>query len=1111
MQNFGIPLLSKLKGMKQKQLSMKLTAFFLMAAFLQVNAKTYPQNISISVKKAPVEDVFKQIEAQSDYRFFYNEKLLKNAKKLTFSFKEVSIETVLKKCVEEQTFTYAIDNRLIIMKEKVSLPENKVADNTLALPRPPIVITGTVTDENGKPLEGVNVLVKETKTGISTDANGVYKIDISDAKSAVLVFSFVGMETQEIKVENSATLHIKLKGKETTAADVIVVGYGTARKRDLTGAVASADMNAFKQSANVNVFEKLKGSVPGLNISQVTAAGSEPQLSIRGINSISGTSTPLIVLDGIIFRGSLSGLNPNDLESINVLKDASATAIYGSQAANGVILMTTKMGTTGDKPIISFNASYTSQSPTKVLRPLNSPEFRQKNMDADWRNSYLGPDYTTPNPNYQFGSFLSNTSKDNFLAGIDNSWWDLATVKNPSISDFNLGVRNKNKFTSYLFSLGYTNQQNLIVGDKYKRTTARINIETIITNWLTVGVRSYLAYNDYSGVSPNLRQIFILPNYEKAFDSTGNIILAPHWGFELSPLLNKRMSDKEKQIDLNGTFTANVKIPWVNGLSYRFNGSIIGNLYNHFSFNQWGLQFTGVGYKNSSTTSNWTADNIITYNRDFNKDHRVNVTLLYGIEKRSNEGSYLQSADFSNPVLGYNRLQAGSPSTYQVSTSAWDEASLYSMARLFYSFKNKYMLTGTIRRDGFSGFGVNNKFGVFPSGALAWVVSEEDFAKNLKWLSSLKLRASYGINGNRTIGRYQTLAPVLAQIAYSYGNGAPVLGQYVNGVANPNLKWEKTAGLNIGADFSILNSRIFGNIEYYQTKTKDLLYTVNIPVINGFNTVSSNIGELKNHGVEFVIGTKVMEQKDIHWTVTANFSLNRDKIVSLIEKKDIASNNLFIGKPLNVWYDYKINGMWQLADEVNGNIPAGFSAGTWKLADLDKSGTITADKDRQILGNLSPGYRFGIKNEVSYKNWNLMVFINSIQGGRHFYYGNISPQEAGWSGGDNLYNYNMPKWDWWTPRNPNATYQMLGARTPVNTTLYMQRNFVRLQNVSLSYTLNSELLNKTKIRNLTAYISGYNLITFTKWRGWDPETGIGLQTNAMPVMKNFSIGFNAEF
>jgi len=982
------------------------------------------------------------------------------------------------------------------------------------------VISGT----DQEPLIGVSVSVKGTTNGAITDLEGNFSL--SAGPDAVLVVTYIGYETQEITVGRRQFIDITLKEDFKQLDEVVVIGYGTARKSDVTGAVARADLSVLENSPNVNVLQTLKGVVPGLNIGVATTAGGDPDISIRGRNSISGTQSPLIVLDGIIYRGAFTDINPNDIGSIDVLKDASSAAIYGSQGANGVILITTKSNARLSKPIIEYSGQISTQSLINSdLRPLDAEGYIQILKDCFIEESRTGTDLLQENPNFDVTlKFRDPSATEGYMLGVNTDWWGLLSNSNPYIQNHNLSVRGKGDRSSYFMSFGYTDQQNMVINDTYKRYSFRINLDTDITNWLKIGTQSYYNISDFSGANVSFSSLGQVPAIISPYDADGNIKELYYLG-QVNPMLTQNNPNEDVRNTISGSFFADVQIPWVKGLSYRANYSRNWETYRYYSFNQYSNNDNGAAQKYLTNGYSYTFDNIVTYKQIFGK-HSVNATLVYGVEKRSYENTNAQSSYFTDMTLGYNELGAGRSDLNVVSSDAWKETSLYSMARLVYSYADKYVFTGTVRRDGFSGFTKNNKFAVFPSAALAWRISEENFLKDkYSWIDNLKLRVSYGMGGNRTAGRYSSLAQMgTLTNGYVYGDGGTgQLAQYVLSMANNDLKWETTTSVNLGLDFSFLKGRIFGNYEYYYSKTKDLLYNIYVPIINGTanNSIPTNIGKLQNYGHELSITGVPVRNKDWTWSVTTNFSINKNKVLTIIgldadgdgQEDDIISSNIFIGKSLSPVYSYNIIGMWQVADYNAGTIPAGFTYGVYKIEDINNDGKIAPDDDRKILGFSVPLYRFSIQNNIKYKDFELKAMINSIQGGKDHYLGQPAstiPIR------DNLQNWSWMKFDYWTPENPNARYSQLGQYNTVvgkEFSPYVSRSFIRLQELSLAYNLPSKLLSKANISRAKLYISGTNLFTITDWDGWDPEAGQGITWSVAgyPIMKNYTFGINFEF
>lgn len=980
-------------------------------------------------------------------------------------------------------------------------------------------VTGRVTDVGNAPLAGVSVRSADGAEATQTNEKGEFSLQVPGG--TLLKLTFIGFKPAEIVYNGSPLQIIMERQSETIVTDVVVIGYGTARKKDVTGTTARANLEAFRESPNVSILQSLQGSVPGLNVGTVNTAGGSPPVSIRGRTSLSGTTSPLIVLDGIIFRGNLADINPADIASVDVLKDASATAIYGSQASNGVLLMTTKTGRTG-KPQVSYSGALTlSEVANRDMLPMDRDGYLQLIADRWIGESRTGADLTTPNPDWDVLSRLSAESAKGYQAGVNTDWWKLLTNKRPLMQNHDISIAGKSEATSYFFSLGYTNQENVVVNDQYKRYSFRVNLENRITSWLKAGVQSSYGVSDYSGVAPGLGNIIRFTPFLSAYDSTGKPLRLPD-GSNLNPLLESQQNNLDKRYNLFGLLYADVTIPWVKGLSYRIN---FGQNYitaKQFNFNLYAANFTGAGMKFNSSEYNQTLDHIVNYRRDFG-DHGINATFVYGYEKRRYEHTRDSASNFANPALGYNSLEAGQPSLQSVNSDAWKEASLYQMYRLIYSYKDRYVLTGTVRNDGFSGFGPDNKTGIFPSAALAWRVTEEPWAKGrLGPVDDLKLRLSYGSNGNRTVGRYQTLSRMNASVGngYLFGDGGLAQqGQGIASLANSGLKWETTKTLNFGVDFSLFNGRLSGEANYYTAKTANLLYTVNIPSINGQTSIPFNIGKLENRGVELGLNGTPVRNANFTWEINGSFSLNRNKVVSITgvdankdgREDDLVSSKIFIGKPYGVAYDYNIIGMWQVADHNAGAIPGGFAYGTYKVEDLNGDGSFTAAADRKILGYTDPSYRFSILNTLRYKAFELKMFVNSIQGGKKYYYGQPGTTLPN---PDNMRYNNFFKFDYWTPENPNARYRQIGYYTTAlgeTFSPYVQRSFVRLQDVTLSYTVPSSITQKLKINRLSAFLNGKNLLTFTDWDGWDPETGTGLDIGAFPVLRSYTFGLQVQF
>ncbi len=1094
-------------------LMMKFVWIFIMMGFVAVSAETYSQTerFDLKMENSSLKSILSEIEEQTEFYFFYNEAEINELSNISVEINQETIEEALNKILEDNGLNYEVHDRYILIKKG----EESASDLNFQQQKK---ASGSVKDSSGQPLPGVTIIIKGTTNGTVTDFNGNFSLgNVPD--DATLVFSFVGMKSQEINVAKQTTFSIVMEEDAIGIEEVVAIGYGTMRKSDLTGSVIRADIESFQNQPNISIMESLQGSVAGLNVGMPTRAGEDPTLSIRGKNSLSGATNPLIVLDGVIYRGSLIDINSSDILSVDILKDASSKAIYGSQAANGVMIITTQDGKKDRKPVFNFSSYYSFETPANTLTALDRDGYIDLVSGYAWERAFLAPDYTTPNPDFDIvPEFAFQAIADGYADGTNTPWVDLAT-QNAFIRNTNASMSGSSDNLSYFLSAGYTDQAAWQKNDNYSKINIRANFERKLTDWWSMGLQTFMSSADYSGIAVNLGGAYLYSPLVSPYDEQGNVILNPiNIG---NPLAALSYDDDDKRLNLFGNFYTEFKIPFVKGLSYRVNHSINYRTQRNHRFNPWGYSETGSAYKYNSLTKDLSLDNVISYKRTINEKHAIDATFVYGYEERSGDDTQANSGVFLNQTLGYNSLESGEADKQTTLSGAWEEVSMYQMGRLNYRYNNKYLFTATLRRDGFSGFGENNKFGLFPSTAVAWVASEEAFvADALPWLNYLKIRGSYGSSGNRTVGRYQTLAKVSTGFRYVYGNGgSPAYGQSVSTLANPNLGWETTTGINLGFDFGVLKSRLNGSFEYYDNKTEDILFNLSLPEIGGISDIASNIGEVANNGIEASLSSVNIKTNDFVWTTSIVFSKNSNSIVTILGRDDdgdgleddLLSDGLFIGEPIQTIYDYEVTGdLYQLGDDI----PNGYHPGNNILVDVDGDGHITQEKDRRILGNREPDYRFSINNTITYKNWNLNVFLNSIQGGKNSYLSENSPNDRGtpWDKA-NINNSNIvEEWDYWSPSNTNAKYRGAGYSDPVKNTRYVSRSFVRLQDVSLSYNLPKKLLTNYGIKDVRLYVSGKNLLVWSNWDGLDPELGAGIAaTGVTPVMKSYSVGINLTF
>ncbi|MBL7744529.1 MAG: SusC/RagA family TonB-linked outer membrane protein [Chitinophagaceae bacterium] len=989
-----------------------------------------------------------------------------------------------------------------------------------------IRVKGRVTGENGQAIAKASIIVKGTSNGTTADDNGNY--EITAPSNGTLVISAVNFATQEVSINNRQTADITLVTQEKTESEVIVVGYGTQSKRNVTGSIASVNLETMGNAPNTNIGQYLQGTVPGLNVGLSTFAGGTPPINIRGRVTINGSQTAVIIVDGIQYSSSLSSINPDDIASIDILKDASATAVYGAQGANGVILITTKKGKFNQKPKISFSTAYTSQKPSvgDDLKPKNRQQYLDGVRDAFWQESYIGPDYTQLNPAFDVRTKIDPTARPGYDNGRDFNWYEEAT-NTGAIFENNLSVSGGGDRVTYLLSGGFVNQKGWIINDKFNRKNLRANLEIKALEWWKVGLQAYGSFVDQDGAEPGFGGINIFSPLYSPYDSLGNVIPSPTNTVLGNPMTSYFVDDRDRHQYYTGVLYTDIDIPGIKGLHYRMNFG--QNLRNdqHFYASRFDANLNGRAYKENQSLYDYTFDNILTYKTRF-KQHGLELTALYGAIERKYERTFAEGTGFSRLNLSYNGI--GGADQRNITTNAYSEALNYQMGKLNYSYDDKYLLQAIVRRDGFSGFAENFKYGVFPSVSAGWVISSEDFMKNIRLVDYLKLRAGYGVIGNQT-QRYYSIATVNTNSSYVFGDNATVLfGQQVASLGNANLKWERTKGIDIGIDFAILNDRLTGNFDYYNNKTTDLLFNVQIPDVTGFTTFRTNLGEINNKGWEIGLTGKIIRNKDFSWTSSFNIWRNTNKIIHLTGvdangdgiEDDLVASNLFIGRPVgaNTIFNYLSGPIYQLGETP---LP-GFFVGSRSVVDVDKSGTITA-ADRVFIGSKLPAYSMSLYNSVSYKGITFSFMLNSVQGGKNGYLENNARQYFRDDNG--IRNNELRGVEFWTPANPDAKYpRITGGTRPLidNPPLYESRSFVRLQDASISYTLPKNILDKIKAQAINIYVSGKNLITWTKWEGWDPEALVpifangvttdepnGMRTDGRPVLRAITIGAHITF
>lgn len=964
------------------------------------------------------------------------------------------------------------------------------------------VVHGVVKDSNGEPLPGVNIIEKGTDNGTISALDGTFDLKLLKDKS-ILVFRYIGFESKEIEVKSKDNINVLLKEQTNDLDEVVVVGYGTMRKSDLTGSVSKVDMAKKANLVNTSVMQSLQGAIAGLNVGMTTGAGSMPSFSIRGTNSISAGNDPLIVVDGAIYYGSLGDFSPAEILSVDVLKDASSAAVYGSKAANGVILITTKMGQS-QKPEVRLNSYIGVNVNSNKPKMLGPDKYIQKVLD--WREAQgmqADPE--------RIEEYLNPIEAQNYSQGKTIDAYD-EVLQTGLVQNYDLSYSGKSNNVNYFASINYNNQKGVVIGDDYSRYSIRLNLESKATNWLKLGFKLNFSQSDYSGAMADLTQAAYMSPFASLYDDEGNMIRYPMDDqIAVHPLASyKQKQDKDIRKSFFGVYYGEVDFPFLKGLKYKLNisqnnrWSHVAEFWDENSYT--GESFNGKGNQNRGEATSLLIDNILTFDRLFGK-HYINTTLLYSYENNKGESLIGSSQDFASGALGWNALQSGK--VQAVSTSAYEDNSISQMARIHYGYDNKYLATFTIRRDGYSGFGKNNKFGLFPSFAVSYVMSREKFMQNVSVVNNLKFRASYGLNGNQSLGRYKSLAS-LGFSRYIYGNES-VITSFPSSMGNSELGWESTKTANFGIDLSLFNYRLSATIDVYFSKSKDLLLQQSLPYMTGFANVWSNIGQVRNRGVEFTLNSVNIQNKNFKWTSDLVFSLNRNKIVSLygkdsdsdgVEDDDIG-NNWFIGESIGAIFGYEPDGIYQIGDEI----PEGFKPGYFKIKDVDGVEGISLD-DRHVYANSEPNFRLSLNNNFSYKNFTLSVMLNSVIGGNGYYMADNSyalNPNANFPG-----RVNMVDIPYWTPSRPSNEYPIINYTPGYGHAFLQSRSFVRLQDLSLSYSLPNKFLKNINISSAQVYASGKNLFVLTDWIGYDPETAQSVMS-AVPSMRSFVFGVNVSF
>lgn len=1100
---------------------MKITSMLLLAACLHVSASAFNQTITLSEKKAPLEKIFREIKIQSGYLFFYDPDVIKKAQPVDIKVEKAALEDVLSICFKDQPLEYTISNKVIIVNYKT----NKPAPASTFL-SPPLDIRGKILDEDGNPLPGATIKLKGNDKGTATDASGNFNLQIPDNKG-VLIVSFIGYQTREVPV--GASLTIVLKREDTKINDVVVIGYGTRKKSDLTGSLSYVSNKDFENQPVTRLDQALQGRATGVQVTSASGSpGGDVRIRIRGANSLTGDNNPLYVVDGFV-GADFNNVNTEDIASIVVLKDASSTAIYGSRGANGVIIITTKSGKSG-KMQVSLMSRLSASQVIGTYQTMNAADFAETVNARGLALTPAGQPYT---PRF------SDTEIKNFRQNGGTNWQD-EIFRTGMGQEYQLGFSGGTDKTNYLISGNYLNQEGIIHNSDFKRYSIRSNIASQISDKFSVrlnftGIRRENHNTSGTGArGGSLGQALAWAPTTPVYNAKGTYTIKdPTSSIFSNPVAINEQSD-------NRNDRTNINL--IGGMRYQFLPELSLDV-------QGGLNYTNdqaKGYAGPAITGNVpsasrnSGENILiqntnnlTYKKTFNEDHQLEATAVLETQQFKGSGFNVSVNGLTYPDQSYNNIALSKSSQVGSGYSEWSLLSL--LGRVNYAYRDKYFVSGSVRRDGSSKFRGKNKFSTFPSAAVGWKLSEEPFLKNTNIFTNLKLRGSWGLTGNQGINPYATYSAYTTNLddAGTVFNGAS--GKIVSGIAlgnpgNPELKWETTEQLNAGLDVEILQGAVTFTADYFVKKTRDLLLNQPVPGYLGGNFILSNIGDMRNTGWEFSAGVNVFSKRAFNWNSSFNVSLVKNTLESLGEnRKEILFNEFILrpGQPIGSFFGYKYLGTYkpgEAAEAAKYNLKPGDA----HYDDFNNDGVIS-DKDYQIIGNALPKTSLGWNNTFTYKSFTLNVFVQGLFGldklNYSYAFGMMGSTDAKEILFSDIKNRYIP--------GVNETSDIPAfSSAPTNTLAQSSRfiekaDFLRLKNLSLSYDIKKAALRN--IAGVKVFVSATNLLTFTRYRGIDPEsnsnnqseglnwsgfvadTEQGIDQGAYPNAKTYTIGVNVIF
>jgi len=1129
---------------------MRLTIFFVILGTLLSTAKTYSQKVSYKGEYVLLEKVLKDLGKQSGHHLFYKYNEIKDVRIRNIALVSVDLETAMKEILDDLPFEYKIKDNTIIVN-KSSKPKTNVYAERTKVQTP---ISGTVRGVGGRILPGATVSVKNTNISTITNQEGVFQLT-NVPSDAVLVVSFLGYERQEIKIGNRQTIDVVLSENETSVEEVVVIGYGTVDKKDLTGSVGIVKVEELTKAPVASFDQALAGRIAGVQVSAAEDGqpGSGMNIVIRGANSLTQDNSPLYVIDGFpIENPENAGINPDDIESITVLKDASATAIYGSRAANGVIVIETKKGNVG-APVITLNSSVGPQMTTKTMEMLSAYEFVKYQIErygdggrARYTPAELDPSHASYDP---AGKILESYRN---VQAVD---WQDELFQTGLTQIHNFSVRGGTKETKYSISGAAFDQEAIVINTGYKRYQTRISLDQTINKKFKVGMNANYSYQKGYG------QILGRTSATSSTTISGYLLYSV-WGYR--PVTGREGDDNyelgdildgivdEDVDDASSDFRINPLVSARNTLRDRYTNNFTTNAYATYDITKNlvlkvtgglnGLMIRNDAFYNSKTVRGapvelrpnningvngsirnnrrfeWLNENILTYTQRFNKVHRLEVLGGMTLQSRRNTQDGFAANQVPNEELGIYALAQGLPLENYIGASRSTLQSYFT--RVNYNYKSKYLLTATMRADGSSKFAPSNRWGYFPSGAFAWSMGKEDFMKGIAAVSDAKLRISYGVTGNNRVSDFAYLpaAEWNDLASYSFEN-IRYFGLNMDRLSNPKLKWESTGQLDIGYDISLFKNRVNFVFDWYRKTTYDLLLNAQLPYTTGYSTAYKNIGKVRNEGLEFTLNTVNIRNNKFVWESNFNISFNKNKIMALNENQDnmtstisafvsrMAQEPLYIaevGAPAAMFYGLVWDGVYQYSDfdEIssgvyrlkldvpdNGDSRTIIQPGDIKYKDINGDGVVDAN-DKTVIGNGLPIHMGGFTNNFSYKGFDLNVLFQ-------WSYGNdlMNANRLIFEGNiTNVHHFNQyASWaDRWTPENPSNTIHRVGGGGPqvISSRTIEDGSYLRLKTIMLSYNIPQSFLKRAKINTLSVNVASQNLWTWTNYSGMDPEVSV---------------------